>query len=172
MNTPIVSIPHVYGVEADMGYYVKMDILGQMGCYDKFHEQLLQNDVTTSVVQQTNPFVVHHVIAHLLRDEYTIPVDLLPSLECSLHSHHRDLTSCKDELWEFLGKMDQKLHQISLQEAATPSKAVIVGRIVPSQRDSDSSFQSEEAVQLDSRKTANAPLRAIQAGGPASSPLC
>ncbi len=151
---PHCEYPHVYRVRVDMVYYIKTEIPGQMSCYDELHERLLRNDVTTSVIKQTNPFVVCHVVAHLLCNDYSIPVDLLPSLECFLHSHCHDITTRKDELWEFIGRMDQKLHQISLQEAATPTKAVVVGCIVPSQQDSNSSYQSQEAVQLDSPKTA------------------
>ncbi len=53
---PCCEYPHVYGVRADMMYYVKTEVLEQMGRYNELHEWLLQNDVTTLVVKQTNPF--------------------------------------------------------------------------------------------------------------------
>ncbi len=152
---PHCEYPQVYGVRCDMEYYVKTEIPEQMARYDEFHNRLLRNDVTAPVIKQTDKFVVRHVIARLLCNEYSLPADLLPSLEYSFCTHHHAIVAHKDELRESICKMDQKLLQIPLAEAATPTQTVASGSIVPPRRDSDSSCQSEETGQLGSSVVAS-----------------
>ena len=145
---PHCDYPHVYGVECNMEYYVKTETPDQKARYDEFHNCLLRNDVTAPVVEQTDKFVIRHVMARLLCSRYSIPADLLPALEHSLRMHHHAIVAHKDDLPRSICKLDQKLLQISLAEAASSTPTVAVGSIVPCQRDSDSSHQSEETGQL------------------------
>lgn len=151
---PSCEHPHVYGVESDMVYYMKIKIPEQMGHYNEFHEWLERNNMNVSVVEDTHPFLLHHVIAHLLHAGHSLPADLLPSMEESLGSQPNHITTDKDSLQQFIHKMDRKLDQVVLQEAATPVKVDIGGSIIPQQWDSDSSFQSVDTTQLDSLLTA------------------
>ncbi len=115
---PHCDFPHVYGVGCDMQYYIKTKVPDYKESYDEFHNLLLCNDLTAEVVEQTDPFVVRHVVARLLNDEHTLPAELLPSLGASLCSHRHALVACRDSLLETVKDMDRKLHQISLDEAA------------------------------------------------------
>ncbi len=152
---PRCEYPHVYGVECDVWYYIKTEVLDYKENYDEFHNLLLCNDLMAEVVRLTDPFVVHHIVARLLHDDHTLPVELLPSLEASLCSHRHVLTARRDSLRECVKNMDQKLHQISLEEAAPPAPIIASGSMVPPRRDSDSSHQSEGAEWPNSSLTAS-----------------
>ncbi len=152
---PHCEYPHIYGVRCEMEYYIKMEVPEQMAHYDEFHNRLLQKDMTAPVVEQMDKFVVCHIVACLLRSEYSLLADLLPSLEYSLCTHHHAIVAHRDELRESICRMDQKLLQISLVEAATPTQTVASGSIVPPWRDSDSSGQSEETGQPSSSVVAS-----------------
>ncbi len=62
-------------------------------------------------------------------------------------SQYHSIITDKDKLQGFIHKMDQKLGQISLEEAATPVKPDFSGSIVPPRQESDSSFHSIETAQ-------------------------
>ncbi len=151
---PHCKYPHVYGVRCDARYYIKTEVPDYKESYDEFHNLLLCNDLTAEVLELTDPFMVCHVVARLLHDDHTLPVELLPSLEASLHSHCHALVTRRDSLRECVKNMDQRLHQISLEEAAPPVPTIASGSIVSPRRDLDSSFQSEGVEWLNSSLTA------------------
>ena len=114
--------------------------------YDELQDMLFHNDLTADVIEDTDPFVVRHVMARLHQIEYSVPEELLPSLEASLHSHREKLTIRRDEQLAFVKSMDSKLCQLTEGEAAP---VIVSGSIVPPRRDSDSSFHSEGDKQPD-----------------------
>ncbi len=143
---PNCPFPQVSGVKCDMHYYTKTEVPEREVEYDEFQDMLFRNDLIADVIEDTDPFVVHHVMARLHQIEYSVPEELLPSLESSLRSHREKLTIRRDEQLAFVKSMDSKLRQLTEGEAAP---VVASGSIVPFHRDSDSSFHSEGDKQPD-----------------------
>ncbi len=127
---PDCPFPHVSGVKCDMRYYTKTEAPEREVEYDEFQDMLFRNDLTADVIEDTDPFVVHHVMAHLHQIEYLVLEELLPSLEASLRLHREKLTVRRDEQLAFVKSMDSKLHQLTEGEAAP---VVASGSIVPPQ---------------------------------------
>ena len=143
---PDCPFPHVSGVKCDMRYYTKTEAPERVAEYDEFQDMLLRNNLTADVIENMYPFVVRHVVARLHQIEYSVPEELLPSLEASLHWHREELTVRRGEQLAFVKSMDSKLRQL-VEEEAVP--VIASGNIVPPHRDSDSSFLSEGDKQTD-----------------------
>ncbi len=105
---PNCPFPHVSGVKCNMHYYTKTEVPEQEAEYDEFQDMLFCNDLTADVIEDMDPFVVRHVMARLHQIEYSVPEELLPSLEASLHSHREKLTVRRDEQLAFVKSMDSK----------------------------------------------------------------
>ena len=125
---PDCLFPHISSVKCDMRYYTKTEVPEQVAEYDEFQDMLFHNDLTADVVEKTDPFVVHHVVARLHQVEYLLPEELLPSMEASLSSHRKALTVRRDEQLAFVKSMDSKLHQLTKEEAVP---VIASGSVVP-----------------------------------------
>ncbi len=62
---PDCEFPHVSGVTCNMVYHTRTEVPEMKAQFDKFHDLLLCNDLTEEIVNETDPFVVRHVVAHL-----------------------------------------------------------------------------------------------------------
>ncbi len=125
---PDCEFPHVSGVKCDMVYYTKTEPPEMKAQFNKFHDLVLCNDLTEEIVNETDPFIMRHVVARLHRDEHSIPEELLPSLEASLSLHCETISALRDEQIESVKDMDLKLHQLSEEEAVSTVES---GNIVP-----------------------------------------
>ncbi len=144
---PGCEFPHVSGIRNNMEFYRRTEVPERKALYNEFHDSLLCNNLMEDDINMADPFMVRYVLAHLLRAEYSLPEELLPVMEARLKEHHLQIIDRRAEKIQSIEELNSRLEKLSEPEAVP---AVVEGNVVPSHRESDSSFQSEEPEQQDS----------------------
>ncbi len=143
---PECEFPHVHSIEYHLEYHHKTEFPDKIPLYDEFHDAMLRNDVTVYDVQETDPFTIRYMLARLLRSGDPLPEELLPAMETRLRWHHEQIGNRREKKIASIRELDSRLAELPKSEAASD---VVEGEVVPSHRQSDSSFQSDGPEQPD-----------------------